>query len=181
MRSILNNKKGQLENPIIAFAILVIGLIMFAPIALKVFSSINTNVGNSLGNVSSGGVTAKANFQEVTGTLVTFWDKIIVAAFFLSIIILFVSAFLIDAHPFFVVVYVLLNLMLVLFTPNILQSVNAIYDSANFATEVAQLTFLDSLRNNFMTFLVGIMVITGIIIYGKLAFFSNGGRSSNRR
>lgn len=105
MKSILKNKKGQLENPIIAFTILVIGLIMFAPIALKIFVNVHSSVGNSLGNVSAGGVTAKANFQEVTGTLVTFWDKVVVAAFFLSIIILFVSAFLIDAHPFFVVIY----------------------------------------------------------------------------
>lgn len=175
------NKKGQFENPIIIFAVLVIGLLMFAPIALKIFISVDDSVGNALGNVSSGGDVARANFDKVSGTLVTFWDKIIVAAFFLAVIMLFVSAFMIDAHPFFIVLYIFLNFMLVIFTPDILQSVDAIYDSANFATEVTQLGFLDSLRNNFVPFLVGIMVITGIIIYGKLAFGNGGGRASNRR
>ncbi len=180
MRSIIKNKRGQLDNPIILFAVIVLGLIMFAPIALKVFVNVDSSVGNALGNVSAGGDVAQANFNAVSGTLVSFWDKVIVAAFFVSIILLLVSAFLIDAHPFFIVLYIFLNFMLVLFTPNILQSVDAIYDSANFAGEVAQLAFMDSLRNNFVPFLVGIIVITGIIIYGKLAFFGNGGRSNRR-
>lgn len=175
------NKKGQIENPVIAFAIIVVCLLIFAPIALKVFLSVHTNVGNSLGNLTGPqGTLAKQNFQAVTGPLVSFWDKVIVAAFFLTVLLLFVSAFLIDAHPFFVILYIISFLFLILFAPNIMGAVDNIYNSANFAQEVARLTFLDSLRNNFVVFLVGIGVLTGIIIYGKLAFFS-GGRGNNRR
>lgn len=177
----IENKRAQIENPLIVFAVLVVGLLMFAPVALKLFISIDSTVGNSLGNLTGNvGNISKANFQAVTTPLITFWDKVIVAVFFLSILLLFVSAFLIDAHPFFVILYVLSFLFLILFTPNILSAVDNIYDSANFATEIARLTFLDSLRNNFIVFLVGIGVVTGIIIYGKVALFS-GGRSSNRR
>lgn len=173
------NKRGQIDNPIIAFVIIVIALLLIAPIALKMFSSIHTNVGNAFGNVSGqGGVIAKANFEKVTGTLINFWDKIIIAAFIFSIIMLFVSAFLIDAHPFFIILYIFLAFMMVLFTPHLLTAVDKIYDSPQFATELTHLAFLDSLRNNFMYFLVGIIVITGIIIYGKLAFTN---RSNNRR
>lgn len=175
------NKRGQIENPVIIFAVIVIALLIFAPVALKIFLSIHTNVGNNLGNLSGQqGVIAKQNFQAVTGPLVSFWDKVIVAAFFLTILLLFVSAFLIDAHPFFVILYILSFLFLILFTPNILSAVDNIYDSANFASEVARLTFLDALRSNFIVFLIGIGVLTGIIIYGKLAFFGNG-RANNRR
>lgn len=177
----IKNKRGQLENPVIIFTIIVVSLIIFAPIALKVFSSIDTGVSNGLGNLSGQqGVIAKANFQAVTTPLVTFWDKVIVVAFVITILLLFVSAFMIDAHPVFVILYILSAFFLVVFTPNILSAVDNIYDSANFATEVARLTFLDSLRSNFILFLVGIIVVTGIIIYGKLAFFG-GGRSNNRR
>lgn len=180
MRSILKNKRAQIDNPLIAFAIIVIALIIFAPIALKIFLNVHTSMGNSLGNVTGGGGDlARQNLQKVTGTLVTFWDKVIVAAFFLAIILLFVSAFLVDAHPFFIVLYIFLNFMLILFAPSVLQSVDTIYDSAAFATEITYLTFLDSLRNNFVPFLVGMMVIAGIITYGKLAFFR--GRSNNRK
>lgn len=175
------NKRGQLDNPLVTFAIIVIALMIFAPVMLKIFMNIDTSFGNSLGNVSAGGALAKTNFGAVTTPLITFWDKVIVAAFFLSILLLFVSAFLIDAHPFFIVLYILLNFFLILFAPTMITAVDNIYDSANFATEVASLTFLDTLRSNFTVFLVGMMVITGIIIYGKLAFFGGGRKANNRR
>jgi hypothetical protein len=172
------NKKGQLDYPIITFAILVIALMIFAPITLKIFRSFSSSFSSSLGNVSGGGVIAAANFEQVTTTLITFWDKVIIAAFILAVLLLFVSAFLIDAHPFFIIIYILFSFMLVLFAPNIITAVDHIYDNAAFAQEVSLLPFLDTLRNNFAVFLVGIIVITGIIIYGKLAFF---GRSNNRK
>ena len=179
MRSIIKNKRGQVDNPVIAFVVIVAALILFAPIMLKIFVNVDQGVGNSLGNLSGQqGVIAKANFEAVTTPLISFWDKVIIAAFILAVLLLFVSAFLIDAHPFFVVLYIFLNFMLILFIPSITKAIDNIYDSVNFATEVAQLTFLDTLRSNFTAFVVGIMVITGIIIYGKLAFFQ---RSNNRR
>ena len=179
MRSIIKNKKGQIDNPIILFVIIVAGLLIFAPIMLKMFLNINTSFGNSLGNLSGPqGVIAKANFGAVMTPLISFWDKVIVAAFILSVLLLFVSAFLIDAHPFFVILYIFINFILILFIPTIVKAIDHIYDSINFAAEVNQLPFLDWLRTNFTIFIVGIMIITGIIIYGKLAFF---GRSNNRR
>ena len=169
MRSITKNKKGQLDNPVILFVVLIAGLILFAPIALKVFVNVDTSVGNSLGNLSGQqGVIAQQNFKAVTTPLISFWDKVIISAFVLAVLLLFVSAFLIDAHPFFVVLYIFINFMLILFIPSITKAIDHIYDSANFATEVAQLTFLDTLRQNFTVFVIGIMIITGIIIYGKL-------------
>lgn len=181
MRSVLKNKKAQLDNPIIAFAVIIIALLFFAPFALKIFLNIHSSVGNSLGNVTGGGAIAKANLQAVTTPLITFWDKIIIVAFAISVILLFISAFLVDSHPVFLILYILSAAFMVMFSSNILTAVDAIYDSANFVTETAYLSFLDSLRNHFVPFLVGIIILTGIIIYGKIAFFGGGGRSNNRR
>jgi len=171
------NNKGQLDYPIIVFAVLVIGLLMFAPIMLKIFTSINAGVGAGLGNVTSGGPAA-TNFGEVMNTAINFWDKVVISAFVIAIILLLVSSFFIDAHPFFIFLYVFVSFMLILFTPNIISAVDNIYDSATFAQEIALLSFMDTLRSNFAIFLVGIMVLTGIIIYGKIALFSGG---NNRR
>tara|TARA_Y100000310_G_scaffold166099_1_gene165811 strand:+ start:1897 stop:2439 length:543 start_codon:yes stop_codon:yes gene_type:complete len=180
MRSLIQqNKRGQIDSPIIAFAVLVIGLMILAPVLLKVFLNVDSSFGNALGNTTAGGDVAKANFKAVSNTLVTFWDKVIIAAFFVAILLLLVSAFFIDAHPFFIVLYILLNFFLILFAPTMITAIDNIYDSADFAQEIVYLSFLDTLRNNFTVFLVGMMVITGIIIYGKLAFF--GGRANNRR
>lgn len=179
MRALQMNKKGQIENPIVIFVIICFGLILLAPVALKIFVSVDTNVGNSLGNLSGQqGVIAKANFKAVTTPLVNFWDKVIISGFVLAVLLLFVSAFLIDAHPFFIVLYIFLNFILILFVPTMITALDAIYNSAIFAQEVAYLPFVDGLRTHFIGVVVGIMIITGIIIYGKLAFF---GRSDNRR
>jgi len=170
------NKKGQFEYPLLTFAIIIIGLLIFAPIMLKVFTSFSTPFSNSLGNITGGGEVAQEGFEKVTTTLITFWDKVIIAVFVLSVLTLFVSAFFIDAHPFFIIIYIFLNFMLILFAPNIITAVDHIYESSAYATEVGMLTFMDSLRSNFTLYLIGIMIITGIIIYGKLAFFGGNRR-----
>jgi hypothetical protein len=173
------NKKGQLDSPILAFVIIVIGLIILAPIVLKIFTSVQAPVVASLGN-ATGGAVAQANFNSVMNTAITFWDKVIVFAFFLGIVLLIVSAIFIDTNPLFIILYIMINFMLVLFAPTIVESIGAIYDKPAFATEVAQLTFMDAVRIHFGEFLVGIIVLTGIIIYGKIAFFRNqntGGRA----
>lgn len=173
------NKKAQLDNPIIMFVVIIVALMIFAPFMLKIFNSVSTPVAQSLGNVSGqGGVLAAENFSHVTDTLINFWDKVILFSFILMIILLLVSAFLIDAHPFFIILYIFINFMLILFIPSMTDVLDKIYDSAQFSLEITQLAFLDWLRNNLTVFVVGIMVLVGIIIYGKLAFF---GRSNNRR
>lgn len=179
MRRLEMNKKGQLDNPVIVFVVIIFGLLIFAPIMLKIFINVDTSFGNSLGNLSGQqGEIAKANFKAVTTPLITFWDKVIISAFVLAIIMLLVSAFLIDAHPFFIVLYIFINFMLILFIPTLETALSHIYDSAAFAAEVTDLSFLDSLRTNLSVFIVGIMVLAGIIIYGKLAFTTGG---NNRR
>jgi hypothetical protein len=171
----MKNKKGQLDYPIITFFIVVFGLLILAPIMLKIMRTTQTSFSSSLGNMS-GGEQAATNFNAVMNVGTTFWDKIIISAFVISIILLFVSAFLIDAHPLFVILYLFISFMLVLFAPNIIGTLDNLYGSSEFATEVGMLSFMDSLRIHFGEFLVGIIFITGIIIYGKVRFFSGGRR-----
>lgn len=173
------NKKAQLDNPIIIFAVIIVALLILAPVGLKIMRSIQAPMSASFGNVTNGGAEAQSGFDKVLVTGINFWDKIIIAAFIFSVLLVFVSAFLVDAHPFFIVLYVLLNFVLVLFAPHLIQAVDNIYDSSQFAQETAMLSFMDTIRVHYAEFLVGMMVITGIIIYGKLALFKGGG--NNRR
>jgi len=169
-------KKAQLDYPIITFFVLIFGLLLLSPIMLKIFISIRDPISTQLGNISNGGAIAQGNFNTVMNTAINFWDKVIISAFFLSLILLVISAIFIDTSPFFIILYIFLNFMLVLFAPNIIGSLDTIYGSQTFATEVGHLGFMDALRSNFGVFLVGIMVFTGIIIYGKIALFSGGQR-----
>lgn len=170
------NKKGQIEYPIITFFVLVFGLLLLAPIMMKIFISIKDPISSNLGNLTSGGTLAKQNFDKVMNTAVNMWDKVIIFCFAIGIIILIISAILIDTNPIFVILYIFISFMFVLFAPNIIDSLDAIYNSAQFTTEVSYLPFVDSLRTHFIEWLIGIMVLTGIIIYGKIALFKGGSR-----
>lgn len=169
-------KKGQLDYPVITFFVIVLGLLILAPIMLKIFISVRDPISAQFGNMSTkGGTLAQTNFNAVMNTAVNFWDKVIISAFFLALILLVISSLFIDTHPLWVVLYIFISLMLVLFAPDIVDSLSAIYDSPTFVQEVSYLTFMDSLRTHFGEFLVGVMVFTGILIYGKIRFFGNGG------
>lgn len=182
MRKLIKDKKGQLDNPILAFAIIMVALIIMAPFVMKLLMTTQAGMSAGFGNVSGeGGVIGQTNFNIVLNTGINFWDKIIIAVFFFSIIMLFVSAFLIDAHPFFVILYIFTCFMLILFAPNIISIADKIYDNANFATEVTRLSFMNTLRTHYAEFLVGIIVITGIIIYGKIAFMRRSSGGNGRR
>jgi hypothetical protein len=171
----LRNKKGQLDYPVITFIIIVFGLLIIAPFVLKIFNSIQTPMSNALGN-ATGGTQAAANFNKVMNTATTFWDKVVIAAFILALLLLIISAFLIDSSPVWLILYIFISLMVILFVPDIMSSLDKIYDSATFAPEVNAMPFIDWLRNNVVSVIVGVMVITGIIIYGKIGLTGGAGR-----
>lgn len=172
MRSILNNKKGQMDFPVLTFAIVLIGLILLAPIILKVVRSTITPFASSLGNISvAGGVQAETNVNYVLGMFVNFWDGVLMFAFLLAVILLFISAFLIDANPFFMILYILMLFLTVIFAPEILGAIDRIYEANAFAGEVTLIPFLDFLRLNFGVVITAIGILTMVIIYAKIRYF----------
>lgn len=166
------NKKGQMDFPILTFAVIVIMLLLLAPIILKIVRSTITPFGNSLGNMSgAGGEIAKENVTYVMGVFVNFWDGVIMFAFLLAVILLFVSAFLIDANPFFMILYIFILFLTLVFAPEILGAVDRIYEATAYAEEVALLPFIDFLRLNFGVLITVIGILTMIIIYAKIRYF----------
>lgn len=154
----------------ITFVQIVIGLLLFGIIFLKIILSIQTGVSNSTQNLTGD---ANASWNAVMTPLSTMWDKVIVFAFITATLLLFVSAFFIDTHPVWVILYIISNFILVLFLSNILGIVDYIFESSSFATEQSMLPYLDSLRSHSMAWLIGIMVLGGIIIYGKFSMSNN--------
>jgi len=171
MRSVIKNKKGQMDFPVLTFAIVLIGLIILAPIVLKVVRGTINPFSDSLSNMTVGNNSgAVDNVDYVLGTFVNFWDGVLIFAFLVAVILLFVSAFLIDANPFFMILYILMLFLTVVFAPEILGAVDRIYEANAFAQEVALLPFLDFLRLNFGLVLTGIGILTMIIIYAKIRY-----------
>jgi hypothetical protein len=172
------NKKAQLDYPIIGLFIFMVALLIFAPIMLKIFRSVQEPISANLGNLSDqGGGQAQANFNGVMNTAVNFWDKVIVFAFFIAVVLMFISAIFIDTNPFFVVLYIFISMILVIFAPDIIGALDPIYNSSGFIVEVGLLPFTNFLRVHYAEVLIGLIVITGIIIYGKTALFASQGGS----
>lgn len=162
------NKKGQLEYPIITFIIVVIAIIFLGPFMLKIIKDVTTPFADAVGNQTD---EAGQNVRFVRDTFVNFWDWVLIIAFLINIILLFISAFLVDTHPAFLILYILFAVFTMIFAPMILESVNQIYDSAEFVDEVAQIPMLDFLRTYFGLIIIGIIFISGVIMYGKYKLF----------
>lgn len=158
------NKKGTLDYPIITVIFILIALLFLAPIMLKIVTEVTTPFANSLNNVSAGSGDV---VTSISNTFVTFWDKVIMIAFLINLVLLILSAFLIRTHPFFIVLYIALSIFTMIFAPTIIDVVDKLYDSAQFVGETASLPMLDFLRNYFGIVILGIMIITGIIIYAR--------------
>lgn len=171
----MKNKKAQLDNPILNLLAFSVILIVMAIIFLKFFLITRDYYTPNLGNVTNGGEIARDNMNAVLVPLITAWDKVIIACFAFSVIALFITAISIDASPIFVVAYILINFFLVIFAPYIINSADAIYSSSQFSDGIIYLPMVNALRTHYMGILVGLIVITGIIIYGKISNFFGGG------
>ncbi len=162
-------KKGQMDYPIITFVGIVIALLILTPVFLKFSNEILNPYEAGVGNQSA---VAGANVRYIHTTFIAFWDWIMIIAFLVSVILLLASAFFIDTHPFFLVLYIIFNLIMIVFAPNFIEAVDGIWDSAAFLTEATQAPMMDFIRQNFMIVILGVMIIAGVILYGKLKYIS---------
>lgn len=171
----MKNKKGQITDyPVLTFIVLAIVIIMLAPVFLKVLRGIQTNLSPVYGNMTFGQNSQQA-VNYVIGSTVNIWDEAMVLLFFILIFVMIISAVFIDTHPFWIFLYILISFVVILLSPDIIESMTSIYDASLFGEEVAYLPYLDFIRLHFAEFIVGLMVFTGIIIYAKVSFFKNLG------
>jgi hypothetical protein len=162
---LLKNKRGQMEIPIITFIVIVAGLIILAPFVLKIMGSILTPFGSAVGNVTT---EAGTNVAFIQTTFVNFWDWVILIAFTINVVMLVISAFLVNTHPIFLVMYIIFGIFTFIFAPMIKDILDKIYADPNFALQVSQLPITDFLREYLAIILLVIFFISGIIMYSKI-------------
>ena len=164
------NKNAQVG--IVAFVGVVIALIFLAPIFLNIVTTTTGEFADALNSTDSN---AAAAVDSITNTYTGLWDWVLIIIFGLNIVLLLISAFFIDTHPAFLLVYIMVAFFTMAFAPNILDATDKIYNSAHYAGDVAAyLPFMDFLRGHFGAIILGILVLSGIIMYGKFKYFGNG-------
>lgn len=163
-------KKGQigaLAIPIITFAVIVLGLIFIAPFMLKIIDETSEPLNESFSNINPEyqGYSVFQKFRNI------FDVTLIVIMFFFGILML-ISAFLVDTHPAFLIVYIILAVFLFLFAPAILDAGDRIWESSDFVQQRGELPLTDFVRESFGVVMVGFYLLSGVILFAKV----RGGR-----
>jgi hypothetical protein len=164
MRNIIKDKKGQAESIIYFFGIIV-GLFIFAIVLLYMSQNVLTKLGPNLGNVS---VQAGANVNYLNTSFTGLWDGLIIFFFLFNVLILFVSAFLVDIHPMFVIIYIIALIGLFLFGMPIMNAVESIWTSSAYSSTASSMLMTEWMMQNFGIVLLGIAILSGIIMYAKI-------------
>ena len=164
-----NMNKKAMGFDVGAWAILVILLLILAPIVLKVGVAV---IGGTVSAVNNSDPAAAAEGTIVLNKLNYWWDFLTVSAMFISMIALFVSAYFIDTHPAFVVVYIVFAFVFMLIIPNALTAVDQIY--TQYSTVTPNLPYTDFVRTNFIGVVLMVFFLTGIIAYAKFKYIDTG-------
>lgn len=165
------NSKAQVESIIYFFAVIV-GMFIVAVVVGYLMNAILSPFGNSLNSVSP---TANQTVQGILTKTNGLWDSVFIALFLLNVIILMVSAFLVDVHPLFVFLYIIAVMFLIFLAPNILYAVEQIYNTPAYVDQINRMPMTRFLFDNFIVVLIGIIILSGVIMYAKFKFNSSGG------
>ncbi len=168
------NKRGQIGDIVYyvgyAIAILVIGVVLY-----YLSSTMLTKTATAIAPLDN--VSSQALTWGVT-TFDRFWDYVLLAALFFNILILFISAFLIDLHPAFLILYIVGAFVLMLMVPSFTQMLDSFMNpSGAFSSAVVHLQGSSWFYNNFSFLILGIIFITGVILFAKYKL--SGGQGGN--
>jgi len=158
----MKNRRGQTD--VIYFIVAVIALLILAPIMLKV---VNTSLTAFSGAINTTSPDASTNVDFVHTTFLNFWDWLIAIGFLVNVIMLFVFSFMVDSHPIFSLFYFISAIIALMFSHTVTAPISTIFGLDSFADEVLDLPITDFIVTNFDLLLLGIIILTGIIMYGK--------------
>jgi hypothetical protein len=169
------NKRGQILG-IAAFVLIVFLLILVAPIILKVATSVLNPIAVKFSQIDTTNKSADVvtyTQNKITGT----FDWIVMVLIIVNILVLLVSAFLVDINPAFVVIYIIGAFTLVITAPYTMVAAEKVYSMNTFndaSTGVIKyLPMSEFVLNNFGVIIVGVIVLTGIIMFAKITRFNS--------
>lgn len=168
-------RKAQIPSVIIFFG-LVVGIFIASIIILRITNEILTPFEAQIGNISE---SAGASVGYVHERFTTWWDVAVVSIFFISVILLFVSSFMIDIHPSFVILYIVALIILFMFGNYLLLVLDNVWFAVGTSTELDQTTMQRFIINNFNIILLVIFLLSGVIMYAKFKYFQGQGQGGN--
>jgi hypothetical protein len=184
MRSIIGkklmNKRGQVIS-IVAFFVIMLSIFILGTLLMSFVNTILQPVGDTLGTISNQFGSA---VHEINNSWNKWFDYAIVVLFFLNVIVLLISSYMVDTSPVFLIVYIISVMLLVIFGGNVVSALSSIWDDngAFGADPIANPTGINSIQympitqyllNHFTLVMLGIIVISGVIMYAKFRSNTN--------
>jgi hypothetical protein len=173
-----SNKKGQITG-IIAFVVILITLILLAPIFMKIVITPTNKIIDSFGNIDPTNKSVEAT-TFIQTKFTSLFDWVLFAFFMINVILLLVSSFLVDVHPAFLVIYLIGAFVLMMFAPTFMLSADRFWNDPAFIVEDGQnlgnyMPIMKWIFENFGLVTIGVIVLSGLIMFGKYRFGSSGG------
>lgn len=163
--------KGQAQSVVIFFG-LMLAVFICSIIILRMTNAILTPFQAQIGNVSA---PAGAAIGYAHDKFTSVWDWAILLMFLFNVILLFISAFMVDIHPAFLLIYIITIIFLVIFGNTAMGVVDAIWGAVGTSVETSQTPLQQFLINNFNLIMLGIIALSGIIMYAKFKFSQGSG------
>lgn len=160
------NKKGQALGIIALFAV-VVAIFITSALIINITNKVLTPFSDTLSTISEDASDRVSSTNQMVNK---WWDYAIVLIFIINVIMLFISSFLIDVHPVFIIIYIFALMFLFIFGTSALSTIQDLYLNDNLAEGLQYTPITNWIVNNFMIILLGIAVLSGVIMYAKFKF-----------
>ena len=169
------NNKGQIIS-IAAFFAIVLSIFLLGTLLMSFVNTILNPFESSMQSISNESASAVGNIND---SFNKWWDIAIVFLFFLNVIILLLSAYQVDTHPIFLLLYIIAVMILLIFGGNMVSSLDVFYDDAGIfgsgnvtagGNAIQHMPLTNFMLNNFTVVILGIIIISGIVMYAKFKF-----------
>ena len=165
----MENKKGQALS-IVMFFVIVLAVFILAVLLMSLVNSVLEPFRDNIAIVDN----SSANVvDDIQGKFNAVWDWTIAILFIINLLLLFFSAFMVDIHPAFLVLYIIAVMFLILFGSTIVGALDALYNptgvfgSGNLTAggnAYANMPIIFWLLNNFTLVILGVIIISGVIM-----------------
>ncbi len=157
------NKKGSMID-VFFLIVTIVGLAIF----ILVISHVTPKITDGLKEIDELNQTNES--RDALNAVEDNNDKLdgILLFIFVGLIIgIFITAFLIDSHPVFVVIYIFLLGFAVLIGVIMNRVYESFYNSEALNETARELTFTTAILNNYVPIIIGVGIVTMIIIFAK--------------
>jgi len=166
------NKKGQAIS-IVFFFIIMLSVFILAVLLMSLVNTVLEPFRSSISTVDNRSAEAVGDIQTSFNSV---WDWAIAFLFLFNLVILLFSSFMVDIHPAFLVMYIISVMFLLMFGSTILGALNSIYDPVGVfgagnlsagGNAISNMPIISYLLNNFTIVILGIIILSGVIMYAK--------------